>query len=434
VSRLRWPLRIYIVAVLAAAIVALPAAAAVRSDLRPADTVLLALVMVMASAAQLWPVHISPKVKLTVDDTATFAAALLLGPFYAMLAAGASTLIAQHFRGLRHRWYNRGFNGATSTLATGAAGATYLALAGPNATVVNALWAVFIAAVAKYLIHVTLVDLAVALQVRRNPLTGWWRLHRRLLPYEAALLALGALASIATQTQPWTLALFAVPMAVVLFTLRDSARAREQTRSAVFEMAGHIDAGDPYMHGRSKRVADTAERLARRLKLDFAEIELIRSAARVHDIGKIGASEAIVQGPGPLIEDGHRDIRRHPEVGHRLLKHLGLREEAELILVHHERHDGGGYPRGLAGNKVPLEVAVLSIADAYDAMTTDRSYRKGLSWDVVRAELVRQRGKQWRDTVVDSFIDMLEEDRGAARIEPASNPASAVMASRRALP
>jgi hypothetical protein len=133
VSRLRWPLRVYIVGVLGAALAALPAGAAFRENLRPSDTVLFALLMAMAAVAQLWPVHLSVKMKITVDDTATFAGALLLGPFYAMVVAGATTLIALHFRGVRQRWYNRGFNAAASTLSTGAAATAFVLLAGPGA-------------------------------------------------------------------------------------------------------------------------------------------------------------------------------------------------------------------------------------------------------------------------------------------------------------
>jgi hypothetical protein len=433
-SRLRWPLRLYILAVMGAALAALPAAASVREDLRPSDTVLLVLVLIMATAAQLWPVHISLKTKLTVDDTATFAAALLLGPFYAMIAAGASTLIAQHFRGLRQRWYNRAFNGATSALSTGAAGAAYLALVGPTAPIEDGLWAVPIAAVAKYIVQSTLVDLAVALQTRRNPIHGWWRLHRRLLPYEGALLVLGALAALAAETRPWTLALFSVPMAIVLVTLRDSARAREQARAGVLELAELIDRRDPHTYGRSQRVADIAVRVARKLQLPYAEIEVIRSAGRVLDVGKVGTNELVLEEPGPLIEEEQREMRRHVEMGHRFLKHLGLLDEAELVLTHHERHDGGGYPRGLAGERIPVEAAVLSVADAYEAMTSDRPYRDGLPWEIIHSELVRQRGKQWSERVVDALIDVIEEERRGERIEAASSPTPAVIASPPALP
>jgi putative nucleotidyltransferase with HDIG domain len=376
--------------------------------------------MAMAAVAQLWPVHLSVKMKITVDDTATFAAALLLGPFYAMLIAGATTLIALHFRGVRQRWYNRGFNAATAVLSTGAAATAFVLIAGPGAQVAREPWAIGIAAIAKYLVNSTLVDLVVALQMRRNPLAGWWTLHRRLVPYEAALLVLGALAAIAAQAQPWTLALFGVPMAIVLLTVRDSARVREQTKVAILELADLIDLRDPYTHGHSQRVAALAERLARRLRLEYAQVELIRDAARVHDIGKIGTNDLVLLKPGPLTEEEQKEMRRHAEIGHRLLSRLPeFWEGAELVLSHHERHDGAGYPRGLKGDELPIEVSVISVADTYDAMTTDRPYRRGLGWDTVRAELVRQRGKQWRERAVDSFIEMIDEDRRNSRVENA---------------
>jgi putative nucleotidyltransferase with HDIG domain len=417
VSRLRWQLRLYILGVLGAALAALPAGAAFRGDLTTSDTLLLALVTAMAAVGQLWPVHLSVKVKMTVDETATFAAGLLLGPFYAMVATAASTLIALHFRGVRQRWYNRGFNTGASVLATGAGATVYLLIAGPGSIVVREPWAILLAAVTNYVVHTVLVDVVVALQLRRNPLVGWWRLHRRLLPYEAALLLVGALAAIAAQSQPWTLLLFGVPMAVILLTLRDSARVREQTRTAILELADLIDLRDPYTHGHSQRVADLAERLAKRLRLEYTQVELIRDAARVHDIGKIGTNDLVLLKPGPLTEEEQGEMRRHTEIGHRLLKRLPeFWEGAELVLSHHERHDGMGYPRGLKGDELPFEVSVIAVADCYDAMTTDRPYRKGLAWDAVRAELLRQRGKQWRERAVDALIEMMDEER---RVVPA---------------
>jgi len=435
VSRLRWPLRLYILAVLGAALAVLPAGAAFRGDLTTSDTVLLALVTAMAAVGQLWPVHLSVKVKMTVDETATFAAALLLGPFYAMVATAVSTLIALHFRGVRQRWYSSGFNTAASVLATGAAATVYVLIAGPGSIVVREPWAILLAAVTNYLVHTALVDVVVALQLRRHPLVGWWRLHRRLLPYAAALLLMGALGAIAAQSQPWTLVLFAVPMAVVLLTLRDSARVREQTKTAILELADLIDLRDPYTHGHSQRVADLAERLARRLKLEYTQVELIRDAARVHDIGKIGTNDLVLLKPGPLTDEEQKEMRRHTEIGHRLLKRLPeFWEGAELVLSHHERHDGMGYPRGLKGDELPFEVSVISVADSYDAMTTDRPYRKGLAWDAVRAELLRQRGKQWRDRAVDALIEMIDEERRAlAADRPTLAPSAVMRASRRAI-
>jgi hypothetical protein len=433
-SRLRWPLRIYVFAVIAAAGAAFAAGASWRGPLRPSDTVLLTLAMLMATAAQLWPVHISAKVKLSVDDTATFAAALLLGPFYGMVVAGASSLIAQHFRGLRQRWYNRGFNASATTLATGAAGTAYLLLADPGADAVQQPLALVVAGATKYLVQTALVDGAVALQLRRSPFADWWRTHERQLPYQGALLTFGALAAIAAQSQPWALVLFAVPMAVLLLTLRDSARAREQARSAVLELASLAEARDPFGSGRSQRISELAENLASRLKLTKAETDLVRDAARLQDVGLLGTNDLKLQTPGPLIERDQSEMRRHCEVGYRMLRRLGLREEAEIVLAHHERTDGAGYPRGLAGEEVPIAVSVIAAASAYDAMSTDRAYRKSLAWEQIRAELIRQRGRQWPDRVVDALIELIEDRVPMERIDPASKPTSAMIVSRRALP
>ena len=168
------------------------------------------------------------------------------------------------------------------------------------------------------------------------------------------------------------------------------------------------------------------------MRLEYAQVELIRDAARVHDIGKIGTNDMVLLKPGPLTEEEQREMRRHTEIGHRLLRRLPeFWEGAELVLSHHERHDGAGYPRGLRGDELPVEVSVISVADTYDAMTTDRPYRKGLAWEAVRAELVRQRGKQWREGAVDSFIEMIDEERRSARVgRPQASPGPAQPATR----
>jgi HD-GYP domain-containing protein (c-di-GMP phosphodiesterase class II) len=209
-------------------------------------------------------------------------------------------------------------------------------------------------------------------------------------------------------------------MGVLLISLRESARVREQTRETILELADLIDLRDPYTHGHSQRVAALAERLARRMRLESTQIALITDAARVHDIGKIGTNDTVLLKAGPLNDAERAEMQRHVEIGHRLLSHIPeFFEGAELVLAHHERHDGNGYPRGLKGDELPVEVSVISVADSYDAMTTDRPYRRGMPWSAVHAELVRGRGTQWREKAVDLFIEMIEEDRAQARAEAA---------------
>jgi putative two-component system response regulator len=209
--------------------------------------------------------------------------------------------------------------------------------------------------------------------------------------------------------------LFAIPMVAMLAAMRETARVREQTRNTILELADLIDLRDPYTHGHSQRVADYAERLAKRMKLTSSQIALVRDAARVHDIGKIGTNDMVLLKKGPLDDAERAEMQRHVDIGHRLLRHIPeFFEGAELVHAHHERHDGKGYPRGLAGDELPLEVSVISVADSYDAMTTDRPYRRGMPWPAVRAELLRGRDTQWRGLAVDLFVQMIDEDMAAS--------------------
>jgi HD-GYP domain-containing protein (c-di-GMP phosphodiesterase class II) len=415
-GKLRPALRLYIGLTLTAAVAAfgtsLPGAAIPSRD----DLLITLVLLAMASAASVWPLHLSTKVKITVDDMPTFAAALVLPAPFAMLVAGGGTLLGSRFRNTRQRWYNRSFNAATATLSTGAAALVYHVLGGPTPPEISAALAIVAAGAAKYLMQTLLVDGVVALQLKRRPLENWWELHRRDVPYESTLYVLGALAAVTVGDEPVALILFSIPMAAMLIALRETARVREQTRNAILELADLIDLRDPYTHGHSQRVAALAERLARRMKLEGTQVALIRDAARVHDIGKIGTNDIVLMKKGPLDDAERAEMQRHVEIGHRLLKHIPeFFEGAELVLSHHERHDGKGYPRGLGGDELPLEVSVISVADSYDAMTTDRPYRRGLPWDAVRAELVRGRGTQWRERPVDEFVAMIDEERARSR-------------------
>lgn len=412
-SHLRLPLRLYVSGVIGASTLALAAAAAASPAPTPAHLVLFAVLLGLASVAQLWPVHISPKYKFTVEDVATFCAALLLSPALAMLVGGGSTLIASRF-GTRYRWYNRLFNASVGVLGTGAAAFVFGGLAGGGPITRNPA-AVLAAAIAMYLVQATCVDLAVSLQLRREPFSVWWMMHRREIGQTTALYALGTLAALSVTTQPWALVLFAVPTGAVLFTLKESARLREQTKRTILELADLVDMRDPYTHGHSERVSALAERLARQMKLSGAQIELVREAGRLHDIGKIGTDDHVLQKPGPLEAHEFAAMRKHSEFGAKLLRTLPeFWEGAELVLAHHERFDGSGYPRGLKGDELPMEASIIAVADAYDAMASDRPYRKALPWEHVRAELLRGRGTHWDSRVVETFVEMLDEEQRVA--------------------
>ena len=176
---------------------------------------------------------------------------------------------------------------------------------------------------------------------------------------------------------------------------------------AAASLARAVDARDVYTGSHSQRVADLAARTARRLGLPDEEVELTRLAASLHDLGKLAIPEEILRKPGPLTDPERMVLERHPQIGFRMLESLGVDPVAEWVLHHHERWDGSGYPDGLPGENIPLGARIIFVADAYDAMTSERVYRRRVTPDQAISELQRCAGTQFDPEIVDAFADEL---------------------------
>ena len=185
---------------------------------------------------------------------------------------------------------------------------------------------------------------------------------------------------------------------------------------AATSLARAVDARDAYAEEHSTEVGDLAARVAARLGLDAQAIELIRVAGSLHDVGKLAIPEEILRKPGPLTEHERAIVERHPQIGYGMLDSFDVDPVADWILHHHERWDGDGYPRRLRGDEIPLGARILSVADAYDAMTTDRLYRPGLTKDEALAELERCAGSQFDPTVVGALTRELDEPTQLAAV------------------
>lgn len=177
-------------------------------------------------------------------------------------------------------------------------------------------------------------------------------------------------------------------------------------------LAYTIDAKDRYTSGHSQRVADYSLAIARRMGKSEEEQKVIYYAGLLHHVGKIRVSEEVINKPGKLTVEEYDQIRIHPISGYHILK--DIHEDVKIAYgakYHHERYDGNGYPNGLEGENIPEIARIIGVADAYDAMASNRSYRNALPQEVVRSEIEKGRGKQFDEKIANIMLQMIDEDK-----------------------
>ena len=189
----------------------------------------------------------------------------------------------------------------------------------------------------------------------------------------------------------------------------------ERYLAVVLDLAEAVDVRFSGSARHSETVGRYAELMARELGLSERRVGRVRLAGLLHDVGKVGVPDAILLKPGTLTDEERKVIIRHPELGAEILEHPSLRDVQSWVLAHHERLDGHGYPRGLFGAELPLEARIVAVANAYEAMTSDRSYRDAIGHARARAELERCAGTQFDPEVVAAFLAVL--DREAQRAQ-----------------
>jgi putative nucleotidyltransferase with HDIG domain len=187
----------------------------------------------------------------------------------------------------------------------------------------------------------------------------------------------------------------------------------ESYLSIIRALVSALELKDTYTRGHSDAVSRYTVALAERLKLSPEEIESIEVAAVLHDVGKIGVQETILNKPGKLNGEEWEEVRQHPEFSYTILKEVNFPWNVKpIIYAHHERYDGKGYPAGLKGRAIPLGARILAVADTFAAMTSDRAYRKGLSREVAIEELKRVAGTQLDPELVKVFVEMVMSRKG----------------------
>jgi putative nucleotidyltransferase with HDIG domain len=206
--------------------------------------------------------------------------------------------------------------------------------------------------------------------------------------------------------------LFFLPILYARYTFKLYVDMKDAYLITIRALATSMDAKDHYTQGHSERVAQYAEIIARGMKLSFDEVENIKTAAMLHDIGKIGVPDNILNKPDRLSDEEYRICQRHAEIGHSIVTGISYLDDLkEIIRNHHERYDGKGYPDKIGGDQVALSTYIVALADAYDAMSSDRPYRNALPDNKILKIIEEERGKQFHPDVVDAFLALKKDGR-----------------------
>jgi putative nucleotidyltransferase with HDIG domain len=348
----------------------------------------------------------------------TFAAIVYSGPIGGALVGLAGAASIQEIRDRKPALMVLG-NGAQLALAGAVAGMLHVWVSGwapllVSAALVRTVLAPAVAASGFFAVNVILVSIGIGFKTGMRPTEAMKALG--LAQHWISLLVLAllglVLAELLSQGSWLGAVLLVLPFTMARRTFRVYVELTEAYTSTVRSLVTAIEAKDPYTRGHSERVAEYACRLAERIGMPRAEIDLIERAALLHDVGKIGISLDTLVSPEKLTPDEVNAIRQHPALGSDLVGDVEfLSDIVDVVRHHHERCDGAGYPDGLVGDRISIPARILAIADAYDAMTSDRAYRPRMTDAQARDELHRVADSQLDGDLVRQFTAMLSEDR-----------------------
>jgi diguanylate cyclase (GGDEF)-like protein/putative nucleotidyltransferase with HDIG domain len=392
-----------------------------------ANPLLFAILLACSSLASALKVRLpiaSSGSTMSVSYAVDFAALLLLGANETMIVAAVSAWSQCTFRTeTRTAFFRTLFSMASLVLTVKAAGFVYTLLGGVNATSGLSLLTIpkpLVGAATTYFVFNTLlIATAIGLSTRQSITRVWnenflWSAPSYFVGAGAAAIA----ASVIDQGGYWWASLVAAPLYLTYRTYKVyMGRIQDQQRhvaqvsdlhlATIEALALAIDAKDQTAQSHIRRVQVYAAGIARALGMTDNEIQGVKTAALLHDIGKLAVPEHILSKPGPLTQEEFQKIRIHPQVGAEIISGVPFPYPvAPLILSHHERWDGKGYPAGLKGDDIPLGARILSVVDYFDALMSERPYHKAMSLDAALGLLRQEAGKALDPRVVQTFVDM----------------------------
>ena len=393
--------RVYYAVVLAGTLALFVGTARQMPTSAPAVLGVALLLMILSEAS---PVSLPGGGYATATAVIDLACLIILGPIATASLDVTSTLIIQGLF-LRKPAVRMIHNMSIFALTSFAAGAAFLAAGGHvgELEIPRDIPALLACGGVYFLCNSTLVSIVIGLTQGPSPWRIWQRNFMQGILHHLSFITLGALvATVFLHVGVWGLALVALPFLVARHSFGLYMEIRADLKDFVRALSEVLEEVDPYTRHHSVRVSQYAVRIARGMRLPEHQVEEIEYAALVHDLGKIGPHhQHILQKPGVLSHDEQRTLRSHPAAGAEIVARVrALRRAAEIVRSHHERPDGLGYPFGLSAADVPIGARILNVSDAFDAMTSDRPYRRALSIEAARQELERGAGTQFDRQVV----------------------------------
>jgi putative nucleotidyltransferase with HDIG domain len=347
---------------------------------------------------------------VSVGFALILAAILIFGPVAAWPAAiGQITLKDIKFS--PRYFYRTFFNVAQIAVCTVAAAEVYLYLGGVPEEIVfpRNLLAIIATCIVYFLLNVSFMVIVLSLSQNTSALKLWALNFKWVLPNYLALSPLGVLVALlyVQVGTPGVLLLF-LPLLLARHTFMQYTEMRNTYLSTIKAFVKAIDAKDKYTSGHSERVAYYAVEIGRELRLSEEKLEKLEYLALLHDIGKIAVAESVLNKKGKLIAEELNLIRAHPQIGANIVEGIKfIGSDANIIRYHHEWVNGRGYPAGIDGEKIPLGAKIVSVADAFDAMTSKRVYRDAMSVEKAVEELRRCSGTQFDPQIVEALVKVL---------------------------
>jgi HD-GYP domain-containing protein (c-di-GMP phosphodiesterase class II) len=352
---------------------------------------------------------------ITVSSALDYAAIVVFGPVVAAMISTISTVTTSLTTSRKTAPHKVLFNACLFIVTIMASGFVFRMAGGqPTPDVSKLVLPMIACGITYFLIDTFGVSIIVALSQQLNAWRIWQRTYLwTTITHLIGFVPLGAIiVVIFMHIGIPGVALFLVPLMLARYSFKLYTDMREVHIETVKALTSAIDASDPFTRGHSERVTAYSVAIAREMRLSERRIQAIEYAGFLHDMGKIGIQHDILLKPGALDEDEWKAMRTHPEVGARIVSDLDfLRGAREVVLHHHERFDGKGYPEGLAGEAIPLEARIAKVADAFDAMMSDRPYRASLGLEKALSELRRGKGSEFDPKVVDVFIPLVEQGK-----------------------